>query len=139
MAISHDSNRTNRAASIMEERVFLELWKEMQVRVPHINHGYGALDLILNNKPIRCRAPGLTKKENMALIDSFSQRDAYVAASVIQFLGTKGGAIFIREAEERIAVEREKARIRFHRTYNLGELPISETDCFGYPKKSGIP
>jgi hypothetical protein len=105
-ASNHDSNRMSRAANIIEEGIYLKLWQERQVRNCH----YGLLDLILNNRPLNEDPPGMS---------SYSQRDAYVAASVIQWLGTCQGLIFINEAEERIKAAKKKAQKEWHQKYNI--------------------
>lgn len=120
--IKHNSNRMDRARDFIAEGIFLELWQEMQVRQVHSNHGFGALDLILNNKMDFAKSiiHGTPMRERLKLIDGYSQRDAYVAASVIQWLGTREGAVFIVEAERRIEEAQKAAAEKFHRVHNLG-------------------
>lgn len=71
------------------ERVFLEKWREDNVRHQAINSGFSTLEWILC--PDGEKRPGLV-----------SHRDAQVAASVIQWLGTNCGQGFIWECERRI-------------------------------------
>lgn len=124
--MKHKSNRMGRAKNIIEEGVFLKLWNEIQERRPAINGGYGALDLILNNRPVTTQPPGMSMRARLRLINRWSKRDAYVAASIIQWLGTKEGKLFIDEAERRIVVEKRKASEEFNRVFNLGLPPKSK-------------
>lgn len=115
----HHSNRMDRALDLMEEGVFLQLWIEYQERVVGFNDGYGALDLILNEKSY-FSPPGMSKAQRLDLINRWSQRDALVAASVIQWLGTKEGKIFIDKAENRIDEIKKQFQIDYHQYWNLG-------------------
>lgn len=77
------------------ERLYAEHWRKQNIRQPAINHGYTALEWILC--PEGRRTP-----ERVTL------RDAAVAASVIQWLGTSCGHGFALEVEKRIAEARAK-------------------------------
>lgn len=73
----------------MPERVYAEEWKEDNKRNPSINHGFTYLEWILC--PSERRIPPLVSK-----------RDAEVAASVIQWLGTCCGFHFMLRCEDKI-------------------------------------
>jgi len=76
------------------EKVFSELWKKKNERIPWIDNGHGALDLILATKE--------DHKKDRPVGGKPTQRDADVAGTVIQWLGTKCGVCFLMEAERRI-------------------------------------
>lgn len=128
----HDSNRMQRAKDMIEEGVYLKLWQERQKRVSSIDDGFGVLDLILNNKCYGVFPAGMSIEERLKEIDNYSQRDAYVAASVIQWLGTKEGLLFIKEAERRIKIEKKAASRKFHQVNNLG-ITVVEPDKMPLP------
>lgn len=68
------------------EKVFADKWKEECKRLTYRNGGCGKLDLIVQDSD----SPLVT------------QRDANVAASVIQWLGSNVGRAFISECEREI-------------------------------------
>lgn len=70
------------------ERIYAAAWLRHNRRHPAVNGGYGYLELIL--APDRTHVPPV------------SRRDARVAASVIQWLGTNVGMGFIWECERAI-------------------------------------
>lgn len=78
---------------VNRERVFLRHWRKENKRVSGTNGGCGVLELILSEDP------------NGHAVD-LTQRDATVAATVIQWLGTNCGYAFLHE------VERETERLR---------------------------
>ena len=78
------------------EAVYLDEWVKRNARKPGINGGYTLLEHIL------CESGNKYPKE-------VSPRDMFVAASVIQWLGTNCGKWFMRECEEKIP-ELSKAR-----------------------------
>jgi hypothetical protein len=77
------------------ERIYAERWQTENERRPAINSGFTLIEWILcpqgERQPTRV-----------------TQRDAVVAASVIQWLGTSYGHCFVLEAEKRV----EEARVR---------------------------
>lgn len=75
------------------ERLYVEHWRKQCIRQPGLNHGYGLLELVLC--PEGQKWPG-----------HVSQRDATVATTVIQWLGTNCGRCFIDEVERKITSER---------------------------------
>lgn len=85
--------RTNDA-----ERIYADRWVKENERRAAINSGFTALEHIL--LPDGQRVP-----------DRVSQRDAVVAASVIQWLGTNCGHCFVMQCEKEI----EEARVRHSR------------------------
>jgi len=64
------------------ENAFAIQWKEECSREPRINGGQGILDCLVQGE--------------------VTQRDAHVAASVIQWLGTNCGQSFLHEVDKRI-------------------------------------
>jgi len=79
------------------ERVFLEKWSKQCQRQRGLNNGYGSLELIL--------APGQRTGGYFGFpkyVPPVSQRDATVAASVIQWLGTNCGGCFLADCEREI-------------------------------------
>lgn len=74
------------------ERIYLEHWRALNKRSPGVNHGFTYIEHIL------CPAglwPG-----------PVSRRDAAVAASVVQWLGTNCGMAFLMEAERAVNQQR---------------------------------
>lgn len=80
------------------ERIYAEVWKQENERHPAINSGFTALEHIL-------------LPEGQRVPERVSLRDAAVAASVIQWLGTNCGHSLVLKAEKRI----EEARARYSR------------------------
>lgn len=112
----------------MPEFVYAKRWKKLNERSPGINSGFTALEWILaraprtENEKMWCRFSWLSSD----IPGIVSQRDAAVAASVVQWLGTNCGQGFMMEAEREIAKieecqrktedERRKVhRMRWHR------------------------
>lgn len=82
------------------ERIFAEHWKHENERHPAINRGYTALEWIMC--PTGQEYP-----------DRITQRDAHVAASVAQWLGTGYGWCYLNSCEHKIKqarIERSKWR-----------------------------
>ena len=84
------------------ERIYAAAWKARNRRSPGINSGFTYLEWILCPSGQRYPPP-------------ISRRDAAVAASVIQWLGTNIGLGFIRECERKIdqaerTIEDKRAR-----------------------------
>lgn len=73
----------------LHELVLSNLWKEENVAHPAINHGLGVLEGIL--------------QEHEKPFDAISQRDAYIAATVVQWLGTNCGRGFLLKYESEMA------------------------------------
>lgn len=74
----------------MPERVYAEAWKKKNIRHCWLNSGFTALELIL--------AP----EGKVYNVQPVSDRDAEVAASIIQWLGTNCGFHFILDCEAKI-------------------------------------
>jgi hypothetical protein len=87
--VEHLSLQLRRATQRMPERVYLEHWRKLNVRHPSVNRGFTALEWILTPDGHDHPAP-------------ISRRDARVAASVVQWLGTNCGMGFLRSAEDEI-------------------------------------
>lgn len=77
------------------EMIYHEEWIKAQEKHPGLNSGFGTLEWVLC--PEGQEFPGRP-----------SQRDATVAASIIQWLGTNCGRGFVDKCEKRIAAENAK-------------------------------
>ncbi len=86
----HPSRLTNDA-----ERIYAERWQKENERHFAINGGFTLLEWILT-------PPGERGNQNVAP-SPVTQRDAHVAASVAQWLGTTCGQCFINAAEKGIS------------------------------------
>jgi hypothetical protein len=80
-----------------KERIFRDAWRKANRRERGLNGGCGLLELLLSPHTER----------GFALF-RLTQRDATVAASVIQWLGTNCGQGFLFEVEREIERQREK-------------------------------
>lgn len=76
------------------ERIYFEEWCKANERVPFVNSGFNTLEWILC--PSEQRTP-----------DRVGDRDAQVAATLIQWLGTNCGRCFIEKCEQRIRREQD--------------------------------
>lgn len=91
------------------EDIFLRRWQKENERSPGLNYGYGVLQLLLT--PTRIRNDGLFSCPGAPYyVPPVSQRDAEVAATVIQWLGTSGGRCFMEAAEREIAQAQAERR-----------------------------
>ena len=92
---THNSLQMNRLKSVygVGERIYAKQWKKSNERHPAINSGFTSLEWIL--------AP------NAEWPAPVSDRDAEVAASVIQWLGTNCGMAFMWECERKIEQARK--------------------------------
>lgn len=81
------------------EMVYAKKWEMVNQRTPGLNRGCGYLELLLNQHG-----------DSSFVISSISQRDAFVAATVIQWLGTNIGQGFMEECEKKIKEEKSKYR-----------------------------
>lgn len=89
------------------EAIYLRLWQEEQERVGGINGGFGLLELLLAPTRMSDAAPRRCIGDPPLLVPPVSQRDAEVAATVVQWLGTSCGQGFMFKAEREI----EQARV----------------------------
>jgi len=103
--IKHTSFSMKRTKVNAPERIFLEMWQEECERKPGINGGRGILEILLTPE----------KYDNGYTSTRISQRDAKVAASVIQWLGTSCGMGFLIETEKKIQREEAKYHIDFYK------------------------
>ncbi len=71
------------------ERIYVEVWRKHCKRQVGLNGGLGLLELLL-------------RPEGEMNVQHVSQRDATVATTVVQWLGTNGGRAFVKEAEAAI-------------------------------------
>jgi hypothetical protein len=113
--LNHAGLRTDRNV-LDPERIFIEEWIELNTPRIGLNDEHGALDHILNLRENveQNRMP----YENV--YPPVSQRDADVAATVIQWLGTGMGKVFLERCEKRIAEARCEELEANHRIHNLG-------------------
>ena len=111
--LNHTGLRPDRNA-LTPERIFVEEWVELNIPKVGFNSELGALDHILNVEEDRPCA-SLPMK-----VSPVSQRDADVAATVIQWLGTKEGLLFLHRCERRIEQAHKEELEAFHRVNNLG-------------------
>ena len=72
------------------EMIYAEHWKKVNKNIRGLNDGYGHLELLLSNDLVLVRPAIIT------------QRDAFVAATVIQWLGSSIGQGFIDECQREI-------------------------------------
>lgn len=97
---AHDSLHHGRQVN-QPERLFIQHWQTLNRRDPAVNNGYTALELILH-------------PEGQAMpARRVSQRDAEVAASVIQWLGTSCGKAFLSTVERDIDRQHAESRAWF--------------------------
>lgn len=94
----HSSYSLERLQFSAEEHVYLSQWQKKNKRRPGINGNYTLIEHILCPSDQSCPPP-------------VSQRDAYVAASVIQWLGTNCGKHFLDECEKEIPEVRKSRRV----------------------------
>lgn len=103
LPVAHDSTTPHRLTKVPgrhnPERVYLARWKAENRRRFGVNHGYGTLEWILSTDGGQTPA-------------RVSRRDAQVAASVVQWLGTNVGLGFILGCERRIEELRRTDRER---------------------------
>lgn len=90
---SLQQKRLKKYERVNPERIYTAHWKRSNRRSPSVNRGFTLIEWILCPSGQECPFP-------------VSRRDAAVAASVIQWLGTNCGLGFIRTCEEQI----DKAR-----------------------------
>ena len=86
----------------LEERIYVEEWREICKRRTGIDGGYGTLELLLVKKYRK----NIISGRHDPIVEHVTQRDYEVATSVIQWLGTNCGASFINQCEQRVSKER---------------------------------
>lgn len=110
------------------EWVFLERFKEENKRDRCINHGHRMLELLLGHPERRRSAVGGMVSDTVPEI--VTQRDADVASTVIQWLGTSCGIGFLSECERQIAQARwsesETTRARYKYLVNNRNPPAPD-------------
>lgn len=114
--IKHIGNYPERQEFNVAEKVFAEKWIEVNTRKSWLNHGLATLEGLLQSSGVSDVWPDQTKS---CRFEPISQRDAFVAATVIQWLGSNVGGAFLFECEKAIRVAREKEQEEFHRKHNL--------------------
>lgn len=134
LEVEHKTIHPERTGSL-SERIYLELWQKQQERSPGLNHGYGTLELVLT--PYRQDTKqGFLGSRPYGYVPPVSQRDAQVAATLMQWLGTNCGGSFVREAERRIDEARKTRREFEHEVRGLeiefqnGEGPNADIKAF---------
>lgn len=116
----HRTLNPDRAGSA-SEAIYLSHWQKQQERKTGWNNGYGLLELLLS--PTRQDREQPWSVFGRKYVPHVSQRDAEVAATVIQWLGTSCGRGFIYECEQqcetaghaRHALEAANSRLVFQR------------------------
>lgn len=96
----HRSLSPDRLGNAAED-IFLRRWQEENQRERGLNSGYGLLELLLTPSRLRSGGPQYVGQPPY-YVAPVSQRDAEVAASVVQWLGTSCGLSFMRAAEREI-------------------------------------
>lgn len=109
--LRHIGWRVERCRYSLLERVFAEEWIKECTPRPGINYGFGLLqDLFVRPSKLF----GLFRAGSLRLL--ISKRDAFVAATVVQWLGTNCGYAFLekclRRAGLKIVAVDEKKRVR---------------------------
>lgn len=104
------------------ERIYTDEWKKENTRQPWLNSGYTAIEHILHPEAV---ADEQRKRGWLGSIrpERVNFRDAGVAATVIQWLGTNCGLAFIEKCERRITQERA---MRASWPYPVTRLPEPE-------------
>ncbi len=74
-----------------EEVVYADEWEKVNQNQPGTNGRLGYLEMLLNQFD-----------DSHIGVSSISQRDAFVAATIIQWLGTNIGQCFIEQCEQKI-------------------------------------
>lgn len=98
--LKHAGNFFERTKTMPREKAFAEVWKRLNTPKQWINNGYICLENILltehkNPKPM----------DNLlfrSLEGELTERDCFVAASVVQWLGTNCGQCFLDEVKRKI-------------------------------------
>lgn len=136
--VSLQERRLNR----MPEFVYAKRWKKLNERSPGVNRGFTALEWILARD---CKPENRRFNEfafgGWQIPGVVTQRDAAVAASVIQWLGTNCGQGFLLGAEQEIArIEEcqgklEAERRKIHRTRLYRPPSVDLIRAIGQPRK----
>ena len=98
--LDHVGLHAFRITALTPERIYLEEWQKENEREPAVNHGRGALECILTEQ-----VAGFPLGGGGFILRGVSQRDAEVAASVVQWLATNCGGAFLARCEKRIKEE----------------------------------
>ncbi len=111
------------------EAIYLQHWRKQQETSPHVNNGVGTLEAILT--PTRqTQGDGARMWIGSAYYHPMvSQRDAEVAASVVQWLGTNCGGAFVFECERMVKAAREAVH-DYERRLSMaiqGREPVADT------------
>lgn len=94
-AIKYIGLRPERTRYDVREEVFARIWRKYNKRDPGVNFNCTYLELILSTDEHTART-------------SLTQRDATVATTIIQWLGTNIGQCFLKECEQAIEKARKK-------------------------------
>ncbi len=97
--LKHEGLYPERQKVNLRERVFAEEWNNLNIPRYGLNSGYIQLENILLEEMYPTQAPGSPFR---ALKGEVTERDAFVAASVIQWLGTNCGQGFLQTVREKI-------------------------------------
>lgn len=111
----HRTINPDRLGSV-SEAVYFRRWVMQQAGQAGVNGGRGLLENILS--PTRIERPGSWIGSPPPYVPPVSQRDAEVAATLIQWLGTSCGRGFVWECEREIASATEERR-QFERVHSV--------------------
>lgn len=95
--LKHEGHLFERTKTMPREKEFMDAWKELNIPKSYLNSGYTTLENILLPE-----FPNGGFTAFRALKGELSERDCYVAASVIQWLGTNCGQGFLDEIKIKI-------------------------------------
>jgi len=104
--LSKDASRRMRSGP---EKIFAEKWQKTNERRPGINGGFGTLEILMNDSRW---TSGPLFMGDVQPWRPISQRDAVVAATVVQWFGTNCGRSFLWECERAVKELSEADRER---------------------------
>lgn len=118
----HRSLHPDRQGSAAED-VYLKRWVKEQETSPGINRGFGLLESIL--APTRQPYRSSMGSPERIFTPAVSQRDAEVAATVVQWLGTACGMGFVSECEREIKrCNAERDAMETHLLRCINGMPV---------------
>lgn len=92
------------------ERIYAEVWEKHNERSASMNLGFTTIEHILNPEENYSPSSWPLWAGGICRMEPVTERDARVAASVIQWLGTNCGVGFLSDCERRIELERGRDR-----------------------------
>lgn len=94
--LKHEGHLFERTKTMPREKAFIDAWKECNIPKAFLNSGYTTLENILLPESTHNKGPFDAFR---SLTGELSERDAFVAASVIQWLGTNCGQGFLHDVK----------------------------------------